>query len=146
MIIEAVRRAPLEQAEMLARLAVEETGLGRVDDKTIKNRLVPTKAPGPEDLEVQAVSGASGMMITEFAPFGVVGAITPVTNPAATIINNAISIISAGNAVVFNAHPSARSASNAAVRLINRAIIARRGAAQPRHVRRGAHHRERPRR
>ena len=75
---------------MLARLAVEETGLGRVDDKTIKNRLVATKTPGPEDLEVQAVSGARGMMITECAPFGVVGAITPVTNPAATIINNAI--------------------------------------------------------
>ncbi|HEY5436285.1 MAG TPA: aldehyde dehydrogenase family protein [Candidatus Limnocylindrales bacterium] len=123
-IIEAVRRAAVEQAEMLARLAVEETGLGRVEDKITKNRLVATKAPGPEDLEVQAVSGARGMMITEFAPFGVVGAITPVTNPAATILNNAISIVSAGNAVVFNAHPSARRTSNAAVRLVNRAIIA----------------------
>jgi len=123
-IIEAVRRAAVEQAEMLARLAVEETGLGRVEDKITKNRLVATKAPGPEDLEVQAVSGARGMMITEFAPFGVVGAITPVTNPAATILNNAISIVSAGNAVVFNAHPNARRTSNAAVRLVNRAIIA----------------------
>ena len=123
-IIEAVRRAATEQAEALARLAVEETGLGRVDDKTVKNRLVAQKAPGPEDLEVQAVSGTNGMMITEFAPFGVVGAITPVTNPAATIINNAISIVSAGNAVVFNPHPSARRTSNAAVRLVNRAIIA----------------------
>ena len=80
-IIEAVRRAAVEQAEMLARLAVEETGLGRVDDKITKNRLVATKAPGPEDLEVQAVSGARGMMITEFAPFGVVGAITPGDQP-----------------------------------------------------------------
>jgi aldehyde dehydrogenase len=123
-IIEAVRRAATDQAEALARLAVEETGLGRVDDKTVKNRLVAQKAPGPEDLEVQAVSGTNGMMITEFAPFGVVGAITPVTNPAATIINNAISIVSAGNAVVFNPHPSARRTSNAAVRLVNRAIIA----------------------
>ena len=123
-IIEAVRRAAVEQAESLARLAVEETGLGRVDDKTVKNRLVAQKAPGPEDLEVQAVSGTNGMMITEFAPFGVVGAITPVTNPAATIINNAISIVSAGNAVMFNPHPSARRTSNAAVRLVNRAIIA----------------------
>jgi len=121
-VIEAVRRATLEQAEMLARLAVEETGLGRVDDKTTKNRLCSTKTPGPEDLEVQAVSGASGMTITEFAPFGVVGSISPVTNPAATVINNAISIISAGNAVVFNAHPSARRVSNTTVRLIHRAI------------------------
>ena len=70
-----------------------------------------------------AVSGAGGMTITEFAPFGVVGSISPVTNPAATVINNSISIISAGNAVVFNAHPSARKVSNAAVRLIHRAIV-----------------------
>jgi aldehyde dehydrogenase len=121
-VIEAVRRATLDQAEALARLAVEETGLGRVDDKTTKNRLCSTKTPGPEDLEVQAVSGAGGMTITEFAPFGVVGSISPVTNPAATVINNAISIISAGNAVVFNAHPSARRVSNAAVRIIHGAI------------------------
>lgn len=122
-IIEAVRRAALDQAEVLARMAVEETGLGRVDDKIVKNRLVARKAPGPEDLEVQAVSGAGGMTITEFAPFGVVGAITPVTNPAVTILNNAISIVSAGNAVVFNPHPSARRVSNATVRIINRAIV-----------------------
>jgi acyl-CoA reductase-like NAD-dependent aldehyde dehydrogenase len=122
-VIEAVRRATLAQAEALARLAVEETGLGRVDDKIVKNRLCSTKTPGPEDLEVEAVSGAGGMTITEFAPFGVVGSISPVTNPAATVINNAISIISAGNSVVFNAHPSARRVSNAAVRTIHRAIV-----------------------
>ena len=80
-MIDAVRRAALDQAEVLARLAVEETGLGRVDDKTTKNRLVAAKTPGPEDLEVQAVSGANGMMITEWAPFGVVGSITPVDQP-----------------------------------------------------------------
>ncbi len=122
-LIEAVRRAALDQAEALARLAVEETGLGRVDDKTTKNRLVAARTPGPEDLEVLAVTGGDGMMITEFAPFGVVGSISPVTNPVATVINNAISILSAGNAVVFNAHPSARRASNAAVRVIHRAIV-----------------------
>ena len=49
-VIEAVRRATLDQAEALARLAVEETGLGRVDDKTTKNRLVldeDARARGP---------------------------------------------------------------------------------------------------
>ena len=122
-IVAAVRKHCLEQAEVLARMAVEETGLGRVDDKLTKNRLVLEKAPGPEDLEVQAVTGARGMMVTEWAPFGVVGAITPVTNPAATILSNAIAIVSAGNAVVFNPHPSARRVSNAAVRLVNRAIV-----------------------
>jgi acyl-CoA reductase-like NAD-dependent aldehyde dehydrogenase len=114
----------LEHAEQLARMAHRETGIGRYDDKVVKNRLVTTKAPGPEDLEVQAVSGDAGMMVTEWAPYGVVAAITPVTNPTSTIINNTISIVSAGNAVVFNAHPSARACSAETIRLISRAIVA----------------------
>lgn len=123
-IIAAVRRAMLGECERLAMLAQQETRIGRVDDKIVKNRLVTTKAPGPEDLEVEAVTGDQGMMATEFAPFGVVGAITPVTNPTSTVINNTISIVSAGNAVVFNAHPNARRCSAETVRLINRAIVA----------------------
>ncbi len=119
----------LEHAEHLARMAHVETHIGRYEDKVLKNRLVTTKAPGPEDLEVQAVSGDAGMMVIEWAPFGVVGAITPVTNPTSTIINNTISIISAGNAVVFNAHPSARACSAETIRLINRAIVAAGGPA-----------------
>lgn len=122
-VIEAVRRSMLDHAEQLARMAHQETKIGRYEDKIVKNRLVASKAPGPEDLEVQAVSGDAGMMVTEWAPFGVVAAITPVTNPTSTIINNTISIVSAGNAVVFNAHPSARRCSAEAIRLINRAIV-----------------------
>ena len=121
-IIEAVRRSMLDHAEQLARMALHETHLGRLEDKVVKNRLVASKAPGPEDLEVEAVTGDQGMMVTEFAPFGIVAAITPVTNPTSTIINNTISIVSAGNAVVFNAHPSARRCSAETIRLINRAI------------------------
>ena len=122
-IIEAVRHSMLEHAEHLARMAHQETHLGRFEDKIVKNRLVTTKAVGPEDLEVEAVTGSLGMMVTEFAPFGVVAAITPVTNPTSTVINNTISIVSAGNAVVFNAHPNAKRCSAETIRLINRAII-----------------------
>ena len=122
-IIDAVRRSMLDHAEQLARMAHQETHIGRVEDKVLKNRLVASKAPGPEDLEVQAVTGDAGMMVTEFAPFGVVAAITPVTPPTSTLINNTISIVSAGNAVVFNAHPSAKRCSSETVRLINRAIV-----------------------
>jgi acyl-CoA reductase-like NAD-dependent aldehyde dehydrogenase len=128
-IIEAVRRSMLDHAERLARLAHQETHIGRVEDKVLKNRLVASKAPGPEDLEVQAVTGDAGMMVTEWAPFGVVASITPVTNPTSTIINNTISIVSAGNAVVFNAHPSAKRCSAETIRLINRAIVAAGGPA-----------------
>ena len=123
-VIEAIRHAMLDHAEQLARMAHRETHIGRYEDKVVKNRLVASKAPGPEDLEVQAVSGDAGMMVIEWAPFGVVAAITPVTNPTSTIINNTISIVSAGNAVVFNAHPSARACSAETIRLINRAVVA----------------------
>ncbi len=122
-IIEAVRSSMLAHAEQLARMAHRETGIGRYEDKIVKNRLVTTKAPGPEDLESVAVSGDDGMMVTEWAPFGVVAAISPVTNPTSTVINNTISIVSAGNAVVFNPHPSARACSAETIRLINRAIV-----------------------
>jgi aldehyde dehydrogenase len=123
-IVAAIRAAMLENAERLAEMAVAETGLGRVADKIVKNRLVTTKTPGPEDLELEAVTGDEGMMVTEFAPFGVVAAITPTTNPTSTIINNTIAIVSAGNALVFNVHPNAKRVSAENVRLLNRAIIA----------------------
>ncbi len=123
-IIEAVRRAMLENAERLARMAREETGLGRAEDKVRKNVLVTTKTPGPEDLEQETATGDQGMVMTEYAPYGVVAAITPTTNPTSTIINNTISIVSAGNAVVFNVHPNAKRVSAENIRLINRAIVA----------------------
>jgi len=123
-IVAAIRAAMLESGERLAEMAVAETGLGRVADKIVKNRLVTTKTPGPEDLELEAVTGDEGMMVTEFAPFGVVAAITPTTNPTSTIINNTIAIVSAGNALVFNVHPNAKHVSAENIRLLNRAIVA----------------------
>ena len=128
-IVASIRASMLEHNERLAEMAHAETGLGRVADKIVKNRLVSTKAPGPEDLEVEAVTGDQGMMVTEFAPFGVVAAITPTTNPTSTIINNTISIVSAGNSLVFNVHPNAKKVSAENVRLINRAVAAAGGPA-----------------
>ena len=128
-VIDAIRRSMFEHAEHLAMLAHAETGLGRYEDKVKKNRLVIAKTPGPEDLEPQAVTGDDGMSVTEWAPLGLVGAITPTTNPTSTIINNAISILSGGNAVVFNVHPGAKKVSAENIRLLNRAIV---GAGGPR--------------
>lgn len=121
-IIESVRRSMTEHGERLAILAATETGIGRAEDKIIKNRLVTEKSPGPEDLEPQVVTGDGGMTVTEFAPLGVVAAITPTTNPTSTIINNTIAIVSAGNAAVFNVHPNAKRVSAENIRLLNRAI------------------------
>jgi propionaldehyde dehydrogenase len=120
--LDAMRAAAVAEAEALARDAVSETGLGRVADKVQKNLLAAHKTPGVEDLAPLAYTGDDGLTLVEPAPYGVVGAITPTTNPAATIINNAISIVAAGNAVVFNPHPSAKRVSNRAVALLNRAI------------------------
>ena len=122
-IVDAMRSAMFAEGERLAYLAREETGLGRAEDKVVKNRLVTVRTPGPEDLEPQAVTGDSGMMVTEFAPYGVIGSISPTTNPTSTIINNSIAMISAGNAVTFNVHPSAKDVSVENIQILNRAII-----------------------
>jgi acyl-CoA reductase-like NAD-dependent aldehyde dehydrogenase len=123
-VISAIRRTMIEHAAALAKAAHDETGLGRVEDKVVKNLLVTEKTPGLEDLFPQAVTGDHGLSLIEPAPFGVIGAITPVTNPTSTIICNAIGMLSAGNAVVFNVHPAARRCSIQTVALLNAAIQA----------------------
>lgn len=123
-IISSIRTKMLEHAENLARRAVEETGLGRVEDKIVKNKLVTKKTPGTEVLEPKAYTGDNGLTLMELAPYGVIGAITPVTNPTSTIICNSIGMIAAGNSVVFNVHPSAKNVSIYNVELLNKAIVA----------------------
>ena len=128
-LIAAIRVVMRDQAELLARRAHEETGLGRPEDKLQKNLLVIEKTPGPEILQPLAWTGDAGLSLVERAPYGVIGAITPVTNPTSTIINNAISMIAAGNAVVFNVHPSAKQVCSYQIQVINRAIVAAGGPA-----------------
>jgi propionaldehyde dehydrogenase len=120
-VIAAVRETLAGQYRTLAELAVQETGLGRVEDKILKNRVVTERTPGTEDLEPVAWTGDHGMTLAERAPYGVIATITPVTNPSETIINNGISMIAGGNTVVFCPHPSARKVSNLTIDLINRA-------------------------
>ncbi len=122
-IIASIRESMLENAEELARHAQRETGLGRVEHKAIKNRLVTEKTSGTEVLTPHAVTGDNGLTLTEYAPYGVIGAITPTTNPTSTIICNTIAMLSAGNSIVFNVHPNARGCSMANVRLLHRAIV-----------------------
>jgi len=130
-LLAAMRDAMREHGRALAREAREETGLGRYEDKVLKNQLVTEKTPGTEDLQPQTVTGDHGLTLTEPAPYGVIGAITPTTNPTSTIINNALGMIAAGNAVVFNVHPNARRVSCHTVALLNKAILAAGG---PRHL------------
>lgn len=122
-IVASIRESMVESAEDLARHAHRETGLGRAEDKLVKNLLAARKTSGPEVLSPQAVTGDHGLTLTEYAPYGVIGAITPTTNPNATIICNTIAMVAAGNSVVFNVHPNARECSMANIRLLNRAIV-----------------------
>lgn len=121
-MIDGMRRATLANLRELARFAVEETGLGRFDDKLAKNTLVAEKTPGLEVLRPNAVTGDDGLMLTERAPYGVILAVTPCTNPTETVLCNAIGMIAGGNAVVFNVHPAARRTCNWYVHLLNEAI------------------------
>lgn len=121
-LIAAMRRTVHEQAERISRMAVEETALGRVDDKIQKNLLVGDKTPGVEILEPYAVTGDHGLTLQELAPWGVIGAITPSTNPTETIICNGIGMVAAGNAVVFCPHPLAAGCSSHIIASLNQAI------------------------
>ena len=120
-IIAIIRDLCRKEAPIMAQLGVSETKMGRVDHKIAKHVLVADKTPGTVDIVAQAKTGDYGLTLTEMAPFGVVGSITPSTNPSETVICNSIGMIAAGNGVVFNPHPNAIATSNYAVDLINRA-------------------------
>jgi acyl-CoA reductase-like NAD-dependent aldehyde dehydrogenase len=128
--IEAFRACARAHADELSRLAVQETGYGRAEDKQKKNRLAIEKTPGTDGLAPIAWSGDDGLTVVERASYGVIGAVTPTTNPTETIINNGIGMLSGGNAVVFNAHPYAARTSAWLVHLLNEAMAAA-GAPEP---------------
>jgi len=121
-MIAAMRQVTRAHLRELSELAVAETGLGRVEDKLVKNTLGIDKTPGVEILRPVAYTGDNGLMITERAPYGVILSITPCTNPTETILCNAIGMVAGGNSVVFNVHPAAAQTSNYFVHLLNEAI------------------------
>jgi propionaldehyde dehydrogenase len=121
-MIDAIREVAIDQAQRLAQMAVNETGMGRVSDKTRKHLLVAEKTPGVEILPNAAHIGDDGLTMEEPAPFGTILAITPTTNPTATILNNTISMLAAGNTVYFAPHPRALKTSLACIDIVNEAI------------------------
>src|SRR5216117_322150 len=109
-IVKGIGKYVYDNAEMLARMAVDETGIGVYEDKILKNKgkarviwnnLKDKKSRGiiGEDPETNLVFVAK--------PMGVVGAVTPVTNPIVTPMCNAMFAIKTGNAVIFAPHPKA---------------------------------------
>ncbi|MBS7338641.1 MAG: aldehyde dehydrogenase family protein [Suilimivivens sp.] len=120
-IISLIRKKTKENAEIIARMGVQETGMGNVGHKILKHHLVAEKTPGTEDITTTAWSGDRGLTLIEMGPFGVIGAITPSTNPSETVICNTIGMLAGGNTVVFNPHPSAIKTSIFAINMVNEA-------------------------
>ena len=125
-IIAAMREEMLktEHMETICSMTVEETGMGNYNDKLAKHKLATTATPGVEDLVAQAWTGDDGLTLLELSPFGVIGAITPTTNPSETIICNGIGMLAGGNTVVFAPHPKSIKTSLYTVQALNKAIIA----------------------
>lgn len=124
--VQAIRDTMLvpEHVRYMAEQAVAQTGMGSVEDKVKKNEIVATQTPGVEDLITEAWSGDDGLTTLEFSPFGVIGAITPTTNPTETITCNGIGMLAAGNAIVFSPHPRAKDLSIWQVQVLNKALAA----------------------
>jgi aldehyde dehydrogenase len=120
--IACIRKICIEQADTLGRMEFEETKIGRIDHKIEKLKLVGEKIPGVEFLQTDAFSGENGITLTEYAPFGVIGVITPVTHSLPTLACNAINMLAGGNTLVCNAHPSGNRIAAHGTRLFNQAI------------------------
>lgn len=123
-VIEALRKAMHAHAEEFAKLARDETGMGRVEDKVLKHHNAANATPGLEDLTSRSWSGDHGLAVEEYAPYGVIAAVTPSTHPVPVLLNSIIIIIAPGNGAVFNVHPAAKRVSAYAMGIFNQAIRA----------------------
>ena len=118
-----IKRICVDQADELGRLELDETKIGRLDHKIAKLNVTIPATPGVEYLRTDCQAGDGGTVFTDYAPFGVIGAITPVTHSLPTLAGNAISMLASGNTVVFNAHPSGARIAAEGVRRFNQAIL-----------------------
>ncbi|MEL6108722.1 MAG: aldehyde dehydrogenase family protein [Planctomycetota bacterium] len=123
-VIDIIRRISIDQCEQLGTMEMNETKIGRLEHKIEKLKTLGEQTPGVEFLETVAFSGDNGLAVIDRAPFGVIGAITPVTHSLPTITGNAVSMIAGGNAVVVNPHPSGKGVATEGVRRFNEAILA----------------------
>jgi len=107
-----------ENIAQLAELAVSETGMGTVADKIQKhkNKVLGVIDDVQKAKSVGLIEEDAARGIKKYAkPVGVIGALTPVTNPTATPSSNAVSILKGRNAVIFAPHPHAKKSTKLAV-------------------------------
>lgn len=123
-IIDHIRRISIDQSVELGTMEMEETKIGRLEHKIEKLKALGELTPGVEFMKSEVFSGDHGLAVIEHAPFGVIGAITPVTHSLPTITGNAVNMIAAGNSLVVNPHPSGKRVACEGVRRFNQAIAA----------------------
>ena len=121
-IIDHIRRISIDQCVELGTMEMNETKIGRLDHKIEKLKALGERTPGVEFMKSEVYSGDHGLAVIEHAPFGVIGAITPLTHSLPTITGNAVSMLSGGNTVVVNPHPSGKRVAAEGVRRFNEAI------------------------
>jgi aldehyde dehydrogenase len=121
--VACIRKICSERAEELGREELEETKIGRLPHKIEKLQVIADRIPGVEFLRTDAFSGENGVSLQEYAPFGVIGVITPVTHSLPTLACNAINMLAAGNSIVCNPHPSGARIACKGVHLFNQAIF-----------------------
>ncbi len=121
-IIDHIRRISIDQCVELGTMEMEETKIGRLPHKIEKLKTLGERTPGVEFMRSEVFSGDHGLAVIEHAPFGVIGAITPVTHSLPTITGNAVSMIASGNTLVVNPHPSGKKVAVEGVRRFNEAI------------------------
>src|SRR3954453_3821085 len=109
-IVKGIGKYVYDNAEMLARMAVDETGIGVYEDKILKNkgkaRVIWNSLKGKKSRGIIGEDSETNMVFVA-KPMGVVGAVTPVTNPIVTPMCNAMFALKTGNAVIFAPHPKA---------------------------------------
>src|SRR5687768_7609213 len=125
-IVKMVKSIAKANAQSWGELELAETKIGRLDHKIEKLQILEL-VPGVEFLHTHANSGSNGVCLEEYAPFGVIGIITPVTHSVPTLTANVINMVASGNAIVANPHPSGTQCAAYAVREYNKAISARFG-------------------
>ena len=122
-VVEIVKTLATDRAAEWGKFEFEETKIGRLEHKIEKLQIVKL-VPGVEWIKPYGMSGDHGITLEEYTPFGVIGAILPVTHSVPTLSGNIINIVAAGNAVVFNPHPGGARSAALAVRAYNEAIHA----------------------
>jgi len=103
-IVDIVKAMTVANAKEWGAFEYGETKIGRLEHKSAKLEIVKL-VPGVEWIRPDAYSGDHGIMLEEFTPYGVIGAITPVTHSIPTIAGNIVNMVAAGNGIVFNPHP-----------------------------------------